>query len=105
MKDDKKNTTHKRIGCLGWGLRVIGELFALLVLLIILHILHKKNIQESLVGLIGLSLLAFFSFITEYFRGDEMVLYFDHRFTQVLQLLIFLFSLALIFVNKKKRIS
>ena len=73
-------------------------LFALLVLLIILHILHKKNIQESLVGLIGLSLLAFFSFITEYFRGDEMVLYFDHRFTQVLQLLIFLFSLALIFV-------
>ena len=33
MKDNKKNPTGKRIGCLGWGLRVIGVLFALLVLL------------------------------------------------------------------------
>ena len=42
MKDDNKNTTHKRIGCLGWGLRVIGVLFALLVLLFLAAFIVEK---------------------------------------------------------------
>ena len=33
MKENKKNLTSKRIGCLGWGMRVIGVLIALFVLL------------------------------------------------------------------------
>jgi pimeloyl-ACP methyl ester carboxylesterase len=42
MKDDKTNTAHKRIGCLGWGLRVIGVLFALLVVLFLAAFIVEK---------------------------------------------------------------
>ena len=80
-------------------------LFGLLVILIIIQILHRRMIRESLVGLVGLALFAGFSFITEYFRGDEMILYFNHRFTQILQLMVFVFSLALIFYSKKRNAS
>jgi|CXWL01.1.fsa_nt_gi phosphatidylglycerol:prolipoprotein diacylglycerol transferase len=78
------------------------SLAALLALLLVLQVLHRKMVRESLVGLIGLALFAMLSFITEYFRGDEMLIYFSHRFTQVLQLLVFFISLGLIFFNKRR---
>jgi len=77
-------------------------LIALLIIIIVSHFLHKASVRESLAGLISLALFALFSFLTEYFRGDEMVLYYNLRFTQILQLLVFVFSLLLIFVNKKR---
>lgn len=80
-------------------------LFALLVLLLIIQILHRRMMRESLVGLIALALFAVLSFMIEYFRGDEMLLYFNHRFTQILQLLVFAFSITLIFVSKKRNNS
>lgn len=77
-------------------------LASLLVLLLILQVLHRRMIRESLVGLIGLALFALFAFVTEYFRGDEMLIYFGHRFTQILQLMVILFSLGLMFFNKRR---
>ena len=79
-------------------------LLGLLVLLLFIKALHKRSIRESLVGLLSLAGFALISFITEYFRGDEMLLFFGIRFTQVLQLLVFGFSLMLIFANKKRNI-
>lgn len=80
-------------------------LLLLLLLLIILQVLHKKMLRESFIGIIGLFLFAFFSFSTEYFRGDEMLIYFGHRFTQILQLIVMLFSLSLLFLQKRRNIS
>jgi phosphatidylglycerol:prolipoprotein diacylglycerol transferase len=75
---------------------------SLLFLLLLLQLLHRRMMRESLVGLIGLSIFAILSFVTEYFRGDEMILYFNHRFTQILQLSVFIFSVALIYFNKRR---
>lgn len=80
-------------------------LFALLLLLIIVQILHRRMMRESLVGLISLALFAILSFFIEYFRGDEMLIYFNHRFTQILQLIVLGFSLSLIFLNKRRNNS
>lgn len=80
-------------------------LFALLILLLTLQVLHMKMVRESLIGLIGLTLFALLAFVTEYFRGDEMILYFNHRFTQILQLIVLGFSLTIMFINKRKNIT
>lgn len=77
-------------------------LFLLLILLLILQVLHKKMMRESLIGFMGLFLFALFSFITEYFRGDEMLIFFGHRFTQILQLLVMLFSLSQMILQKRR---
>ena len=42
MKGNKKRPTSKRTGCLGWGLRVLGGLFALLVLLFLAAFIVEK---------------------------------------------------------------
>ncbi|MDP2690959.1 MAG: prolipoprotein diacylglyceryl transferase [bacterium] len=75
---------------------------SLLILLVIIQILHRRKVRESLVGLVSLALFSLFSFLTEYFRGDEMILYFNHRFTQILELMVFIFSVILILVYKKR---
>lgn len=76
-------------------------LIAYLLLLIILQALHKKHLRESLVGFIGLSLFAFFSFVMEYLRGDEMVIYLGLRFTQILELFVVIFSLSFLVIRKR----
>lgn len=76
----------------------------LLILLIILQVLHKKMLRDSLIGLIGLSLLAFFFYLSEYFRGDEMITAFGMRLTQVLELSVFFACLFFIFWKKKKHV-
>lgn len=77
-------------------------LFSLLLLLGVIYILHKSRMRESLIGLVSLNLYALISLLTEYYRGDEMIIYFDFRFTQVLQLVVFVFSLMLIFLSNSK---
>lgn len=79
-------------------------LVSLLVLLIIIQILHRRMVRESLVGLISLALFALFSFIVEYFRGDEMLIYFGHRFTQILELSVFVISIVLISLQRRRNI-
>ncbi|MDP3976284.1 MAG: hypothetical protein Q8P95_05210, partial [bacterium] len=64
--------------------------------------LHQRRVRESMVGLISLNLFALASFFVEYFRGDEMIILFGLRFTQMLQLLVFIFSLALIHLNSTR---
>jgi phosphatidylglycerol:prolipoprotein diacylglycerol transferase len=76
---------------------------SLLVLLLIIHILHKRYLRESLIGLIALALFAHFSFVTDFFRDDQLLPLLGLHFSQVLQLLVLAFSLGLIFVNKKRR--
>ena len=78
---------------------------ALLILLVILQILHRRMLRESLIGLIGLALFALLSFMTEYFRGDEMLIYFGHRFTQIIQAAVILFSLSLMIMSKRRNTS
>ncbi|MGE3278739.1 MAG: prolipoprotein diacylglyceryl transferase [Candidatus Altimarinota bacterium] len=80
-------------------------LCGLLLVLIIIQVLHRRMMRESLVGLIGLAMFAFVAFFTEYFRGDEMILYFNHRFTQILQIIVLIFSISLIFLNKRRNAS
>lgn len=77
-------------------------LVALILVLITLRILHKRRLRESVIGLLGLSLFAFSSFVCEYFRGDEMLIYGGHRFTQLLQLAVLIFSLSLLFLSRKQ---
>lgn len=78
-------------------------LFSLLLLLGVIYILHKSRMRESMIGLVSLNLYSLISLVTEYYRGDEMILYFDFRFTQLLQLIIFVFSLVLIVLNSSRR--
>lgn len=77
-------------------------LLGLLVLLVIIRILHRQHLRESLVGLIALALFACISFMTDFFRDDQLTPFLWLHLNQVLQLLVFAFSLGLIFVNKKR---
>ncbi len=80
-------------------------LFFLLLLLVILQILHRKKLRESFTGLVGLTLLAFFSLLTEYFRGDEMLVVAGLRFTQIAELLVMGFALFLLFFQGRRKPS
>lgn len=74
----------------------------LILLMIFFRILHRRHLRESFIGLLGLMLFALGTFFTEYFRGDEMLLYFGHRFTQILQLGIAIFSAVLLSLQSRK---
>lgn len=81
----------------------VYQLIGLIFLLIIIKVLHTRRMRESLIGLISLALFAGVSFITDFFRDDQLAPLLWLHLAQVLQLIVLFFSLSQIFVNNKRQ--